>query len=49
MTRTAALPVEGALPELDGTTAWLNSAPLTPAGLHGRVALIQFCTFSCIN
>jgi thiol-disulfide isomerase/thioredoxin len=49
MTRTAPLPVEGALPELDGTTAWLNSAPLTPAGLHGRVVLVQFCTFSCIN
>jgi hypothetical protein len=46
MTRTAALPVEGALPEFDGTTAWLNSAPLTRADLHGRVVLVQFCTFS---
>ena len=31
VTATAALPVEGRLPDLDGATAWLNSAPLTPA------------------
>jgi thiol-disulfide isomerase/thioredoxin len=43
------LPVEGELPGLDGATAWLNSEPLTPAALHGRVVLIQFCTFSCVN
>jgi thiol-disulfide isomerase/thioredoxin len=46
---TAELPVEGALPELRGATAWLNSAPLTPAGLRGQVVVVQFCTFSCIN
>ena len=49
MTRTAELPVEGALPALDGATAWLNSTPLTPAGLQGKVVAVQFCTFSCIN
>ncbi|MEU7814490.1 hypothetical protein [Pseudonocardia sp. NPDC049154] len=49
MTATAELPVEGELPELAGATAWLNSAPLTPAGLRGRVVVVQFCTFSCIN
>jgi hypothetical protein len=37
------------LPELDGATAWLNSEPLTPAGLRGKVVLVEFCTYSCIN
>jgi thiol-disulfide isomerase/thioredoxin len=46
---TAELPVEGSLPDLDGATAWLNSAPLTPEGLRGRVVVVQFCTFSCVN
>jgi hypothetical protein len=49
VTRTAALPVEGALPPLEGATTWLNSAPLTPEGLRGWVVAVQFCTFSCIN
>ncbi|MCE0763245.1 redoxin domain-containing protein [Pseudonocardia kujensis] len=43
------LPVEGELPELDGATAWLNSAPLTRDALRGNVVVVQFCTFSCIN
>jgi hypothetical protein len=46
---TAELPVEGVLPDLVGATAWLNSAPLTPDGLRGRVVVVQFCTFSCVN
>jgi thiol-disulfide isomerase/thioredoxin len=37
------------LPPLDGATEWLNSPPLTPAGLRGRVVLVQFWTFTCIN
>ena len=49
MTATTELPVEGALPDLGGATAWLNSAPLTPESLRGRVVVVQFCTFSCIN
>ena len=49
MTRTEELPVEGVLPTLDGATTWLNSAPLTPEGLRGKVVAVQFCTFSCIN
>jgi thiol-disulfide isomerase/thioredoxin len=49
LTSTAELPIEGALPELGGATAWLNSEPLTPAGLRGKVVVVQFCTFSCIN
>ncbi|WP_426663422.1 cytochrome c biogenesis protein DipZ [Rhodanobacter aciditrophus] len=44
-----ALPVEGTLPSLAGATGWLNSAPLTPAALHGKVVLVDFWTYSCIN
>jgi thiol-disulfide isomerase/thioredoxin len=43
------LPVEGHLPSLDGATEWLNSPPLTPSGLRGKVALFDFCTYTCIN
>jgi hypothetical protein len=49
LTAAAVLPIEGALPELGGATAWLNSQPLTSAGLRGKVVVVQFCTFSCIN
>jgi thiol-disulfide isomerase/thioredoxin len=47
--RTAALPVEGHLPSFDGATGWLNSSPLTPAELSGRVVLVDFWTYTCIN
>ena len=40
---------EGGFPSLDGATHWLNSPPLTPAGLSGRVVLVNFCTYTCIN
>jgi thiol-disulfide isomerase/thioredoxin len=43
------LPIEGELPSLGGATEWLNSPPLTAAGLHGKVVLIDFWTYSCIN
>jgi thiol-disulfide isomerase/thioredoxin len=43
------LPVEGELPALDGATGWLNSPPLTPAGLRGSVVLVNFCTYTCVN
>ena len=45
----AELAVEGEFPDLGGATAWLNSGPLTPAGLRGRVVVVQFCTYSCVN
>lgn len=45
----AALPVEGTLPSLDGAVQWLNSPPLTAQGLRGKVVLIDFWTYSCIN
>ena len=37
------------LPSLGGATAWLNSEPLAPAGLRGRVVLVNFWTWTCIN
>ena len=43
------LPVEGTLPSLDGAVQWLNSKPLTPAELRGKVVLVDFWTYSCIN
>jgi thiol-disulfide isomerase/thioredoxin len=43
------LPVEGKLPSLGGATGWLNSQPLTAANLRGKVVLVQFWTYSCIN
>ncbi len=51
--RTAAtpltLPVEGVLPDLAGATTWLNSPPLSAQALRGKVVLIDFWTFGCIN
>jgi thiol-disulfide isomerase/thioredoxin len=44
-----ALPVEGRLPSFDGATGWLNSEPLTPEGLRGRVVLVDFWTYTCVN
>ena len=43
------LPIEGHLPSLDGATEWINSPPLTASGLRGKVALFDFCTYTCIN
>jgi cytochrome c biogenesis protein CcdA/thiol-disulfide isomerase/thioredoxin len=44
-----ALPVEGSLPSLAGAVEWLNSPPLTPEQLKGKVVLVDFWTYSCIN
>jgi cytochrome c biogenesis protein CcdA/thiol-disulfide isomerase/thioredoxin len=46
---TSTLPVEGIMPPLDGAVQWLNSPPLTAAGLRGKVVLVDFWTYSCIN
>ena len=43
------LPDGGALPSLAGATLWLNSQPLTPASLRGKVVLVDFSTYTCIN
>lgn len=44
-----ALPIEGAMPPLTGATAWINSPPLTTEQLRGKVVLVDFWTYSCIN
>ena len=43
------LPIEGEFPSLGGATEWLNSPPLTAAGLRGKVVLIDVWTYTCIN
>jgi len=40
---------EGVLPPLDGAVAWLNSPPLTADGLRGKVVVVDFWTYSCVN
>jgi cytochrome c biogenesis protein CcdA/thiol-disulfide isomerase/thioredoxin len=40
---------EGSMPDLSGAVAWLNSPPLTRNSLRGKVVLIDFWTYSCIN
>jgi len=45
----ASLDDEGSLPDLDGAIGWLNSAPLNRKSLRGKVVLIDFWTYTCIN
>jgi thiol-disulfide isomerase/thioredoxin len=50
MAHTAAqLPIESKLPALNGAIEWINSPPLTVAALRGKVVLIDFWTYTCIN
>jgi cytochrome c biogenesis protein CcdA/thiol-disulfide isomerase/thioredoxin len=44
-----ALPIGDNLPSLSGAVEWLNSPPLTAAALKGKVVLVDFWTYSCIN
>ncbi|MDO9376096.1 MAG: thioredoxin family protein [Ferruginibacter sp.] len=43
------LPIEAVFPSFSGATGWLNSKPLTAKELKGKVVLIEFWTFTCIN
>src|ERR1700693_2595140 len=43
------LRVEGELPSLGKATEWINSPPLTPVELRGKVVLVDFWTYTCIN
>ncbi|WP_288758305.1 cytochrome c biogenesis protein DipZ [uncultured Brevundimonas sp.] len=45
----ADLPIEGVMPPLTGATTWLNSPPLTTQQLRGKVVVVDFWTYSCIN
>ena len=47
MTKTT--PIPSPLAALDAETQWVNSEPLTAAGLRGKVVAVQFGTYSCIN
>src|SRR5205823_8089007 len=40
---------ERRMPDLDGAVTWLNSAPLSTKSLRGKVVLVNFWTYSCIN
>jgi thiol-disulfide isomerase/thioredoxin len=46
---TAQLKIEGELPPLDGAIEWINSPPLNVSGLRGKVVLVDFWTYTCIN
>jgi thiol-disulfide isomerase/thioredoxin len=46
---SASMGDEGPMPSLDGAVQWLNSEPLATRQLRGRVVLIDFWTYSCIN
>lgn len=43
------LPREGRAPEFVGIESWINSEPLTMASLRGKVVLVDFWTYSCVN
>ena len=43
------LSLEGRFPSMEGATGWLNSPPLTPDALRGKVVAVDFCTYTCIN
>jgi thiol-disulfide isomerase/thioredoxin len=47
--RNAELPVEGRLASFEGAAGWLNSPPLSRAELQGKVVLVDFWTYTCIN
>jgi thiol-disulfide isomerase/thioredoxin len=49
MRPTTPLPTEGHFPSLEGATTWLNSPPLDPGSLRGKVVVVDFCTYTCIN
>ena len=43
------LPDEGRLASFERATSWINSEPLSPAGLRGRMVLVDFWTYTCVN
>jgi thiol-disulfide isomerase/thioredoxin len=49
MTSSIPLPMEGNLPSFAGGGEWINSPPLSPADLRGKVVLVDIWNYSCIN
>jgi len=52
MANAASQPIlgdEGAMPDLDGAIGWLNSTPLSSKSLRGKVVMVNFWTYTCIN
>lgn len=47
--RPSSLPIESTRASLDGGTRWLNAAPQSIAALRGKVVLVNFWTYSCVN
>jgi len=47
--KATSLPIEGEMPSLTGATEWINTSPLTSADLRGKVVLVEFWTYTCIN
>jgi thiol-disulfide isomerase/thioredoxin len=47
--KATSLPIEGEMPAFTGATAWINTSPLTSADLRGKVVLVEFWTYTCIN
>ena len=43
------LPIEGEVPSFAGASLWINSTPLAPQALRGKVVMVDFWTYSCIN
>jgi thiol-disulfide isomerase/thioredoxin len=48
-TASVRLPDEGEIASFGGATGWLNSPPLTPEDLRGKVAVVGFWTYTCVN
>ena len=46
---TAQIPGQAGLASLERANEWLNSPPLTASALHGKVVLVDFWTYTCIN
>jgi len=49
LAKTSHLPIEGVVPSLSGILGWINSNPLSEEDLRGKVVLVDFWTYSCIN
>jgi thiol-disulfide isomerase/thioredoxin len=46
---TVQLDNEGHMPSLDGAIVWLNSPPLSRADVRGKVVVVEFWTYTCVN